>query len=140
LAKNTILTIGDCYALNYLINTVLSKDFIVQSVKSNAEAIKYLQTNLASRAIILDISDVNSECFELLEHLNTSAILRNIKTIIISSSHDEFLKTKTMELGAMLFLTKPFDPIYLSDTIKQLIDFGRKEPFIKMKKEVLLKQ
>jgi PleD family two-component response regulator len=71
--------------------------------------------------VILDIADASSENMDLLEHFNTSAVFKNIKTVVISNSDDESLKDKTVQLGASLFLTKPFDPIYLSKMVKDMV-------------------
>jgi PleD family two-component response regulator len=120
-AKKAILTIEGCNAMSYLMDTVLGKDFAVTSVKNCSDAIDHLQSDQKD-LIILDISDSNSENFELLEHMSTSAVLKNIRTVVISNSDDETLKNKTVELGASLFLTKPFDPVYLSDKVKSMIN------------------
>lgn len=71
--------------------------------------------------MVIDIPDVNAENFALLEHVNSSAILKNIKTVVISNSNDENLRSKTMELGS-IFLTKPFNPVYLANHLKTILD------------------
>ncbi len=72
----------------------------------------------------MDIADSNSDNYELLEHIHSSSVLKNIRTVVISNSDDETLKNKTVKLGASLFLTKPFDPVFLSDKVKSLIGSG----------------
>lgn len=124
MAKKAILIIIDCYALNCLVNTVLSNDFDIFSAQSCAEAIKYLHSNLNLKAIVIDISDITAENLTLLEHINSSSILRNIKTVVISNSNDESLKNNALEMGSLLFLTKPFDPVYLSNSLKSSLNSG----------------
>lgn len=124
MAKKAILIIIDCYALNCLVNTVLSNDFDIFSAQSCAEAIKYLQSNLNLKAIVIDISDITAENLTLLEHINSSSILRNIKTVVISNSNDESFKNNALEMGSLLFLTKPFDPVYLSNSLKSSLNSG----------------
>ncbi len=121
MAKKEILTIEDCNALSYLINTVLGKDFAVTSVSCCTDAMNQLQAGLNKDVIIMDIPNSDSDNYELLEHIHSSSIFKNIRTVVISNSDDETLKNKTVELGASLFLTKPFDPVYLSDKVKDLI-------------------
>ncbi|MDB5203428.1 MAG: response regulator [Ferruginibacter sp.] len=125
--KKTILTIEDSNALSFLMSTVLKKDFAVTSVKSCSDALYHLQDDLNKDLIILDIPDADSDNFELLEHISTSAVFSNIRTVVISNSDDETLKSKTVELGASLFLTKPFDPVFLSDKVRSLIYLDGKE-------------
>jgi DNA-binding response OmpR family regulator len=44
--------------------------------------------------------------------------------VVISDSDDAQLKSKTAALGAQLFITKPFDPVYLSERVNELINLN----------------
>jgi DNA-binding NarL/FixJ family response regulator len=83
--------------------------------------------------VILDIADVSSENMDLLEHFYTSAVFKNIKTVVISNSNDESLKDKTVQLGASLFLTKPFDPVNLTEMLKNMVNSTELIPVKKRK-------
>jgi CheY-like chemotaxis protein len=131
--KKAILTIEDCNALSYLITSVLSKDYAVTSVETCVDAIRHLHGDYKKDLIILDISDSASDNFELLEHMSTSSVLGKIPTVVISNSDDETLRKKTVQLGASLFLTKPFDPVYLSDRVKDLVYQNSDAPVRKRK-------
>lgn len=119
--KKSILTIDGSNSISYLINTVLGEEFSVTSVNTCKDAINYLQIDHNKDLIILDIADVKSENIDLLEHFYTSSIFKNIKTVVISNSDDATLREKTVELGASLFFTKPFDPIQLSQMLKEIL-------------------
>lgn len=128
------MIIEDCNAINYLIGTVLKKDFNISSAKNSADAIDQLQSDLNKDLIILNISNTDCDNYELLEHMSSSGVLNDIQKVVISDSDDEQLKTKTAALGASLFFTKPFDPVYLSDQVKELIklnegSFSKKKKF-----------
>ncbi len=120
MVKKAILTIEDCSALSFLMNTVLEKDFIVTSVPDYGQAISHLQQDLDKDVIILDIENADSDNYAFLEHISSSSVLNKIRTVVISNSDDETLKNKTVQLGVSLFLTKPFDPVYLSDSVKNM--------------------
>ena len=120
--------------MNFLISTVLKKDFNITSAKNGIDAMHQLQSDLNRDLIILNISDVESDNFQLLEHISTSSVLKDIHRVVISDSNDEQLKSKSAELGASLFITKPFDPVLLSDSVRDLIklnetSFGKKRKF-----------
>ncbi len=104
----------------------MKKDFSVTSAKNSTDAIEQLRTDLEKDLIILDISSTDSENFELLEHISTSCVLNNIQRVVISNSDDQQLKNKTTELGASLFVTKPFDPVYLSEKLNALVSLNEK--------------
>lgn len=118
------MIIEDCKAINYLISTILKKDFNITSVKNTADAMSQLQSDIHRDLIILNIPRLESENFEFLEYMSTSGVLNDICRVVISDSEDEQLKNKTTELGASLFLTKPFDPVYLSDKVRELINLN----------------
>ena len=120
--------------MNFLISTVLKKDFNITSAKNGIDAMHQLQSDLNRDLIILNISDVESDNFQLLEHISTSSVLKDIHRVVISDSNDEQLRSKSAELGASLFITKPFDPVLLSDSVRDLIklnetSFGKKRKF-----------
>lgn len=119
MAKKVII-IEDCNAINFLISTILKKDYYITSVKNSTDAMVQLQTDVDRDLIILDIPNLDSDNFEFLEHISTSCVLNDICRVVISDSNDLNLKNKTAELGASLFITKPFDPIYLSEKVKEL--------------------
>ncbi|MFT3980379.1 MAG: response regulator [Ferruginibacter sp.] len=120
------MVIEECNAINYLISNVLKKDFNVTSAFNSADAMHKLRTDLEKDLIIMDISSTDSDNFELLEHISSSSVLSNIQRVVISDSDDEQLKNKTTALGASLFVTKPFDPLYLSEKVNALVSLNEK--------------
>ena len=130
--KNVII-LEDCNAINYLLSTVLKKDYSITSVKNCADAMTHLQTDLNRDLIILNISDSSSDNFELLEHISTSCVLNDIQRVVISDSKDEKFKSEISKLGASLFITKPFDPVFLSEKVRDLINHS--QPSISRKKK-----
>lgn len=71
---------------------------------SCSEAMKKLQSQDETDLIILDIPNDTSDNYKLLQHISTSSVLSNIRTVVISNSDDPSLKHKTAELGVSLFL------------------------------------
>ena len=97
------MIIDDCNAINFLIGTVLKKDFNISSAKNSADAMDQLQSDLNKDLIILNISDENCDNYELLEHIASSSVVNDIQRVVISDSDDEELKFKTAELGADVY-------------------------------------
>ncbi len=118
--KKNILTVENCNALSYVITSVLGKGYAVTNVENPVDAAECLYGNEKKDLIILDI-DQDSDNLELLKHINSSSVLGKIPTVVISNSDDPSLKNRTVKLGASLFLTKPFDPVFLSSKVKDLI-------------------
>lgn len=132
--KKAILTIDNSKAISYVFNTMFEKDYEVTSVQNFSEAINHLQSTPSNDLMIIDIPDADSENLEFLEHISTSSIFRNIPKVVISKSDDQQLKNRSVQLGASLFITKPFDPVYLSGKVQDLIYENGKKSIIKKRR------
>lgn len=132
--KKAILTIDNSKAISYVFNTMFEKDYEVTSVQNFSEAINHLQSTPSNDLMIIDIPDAESENLEFLEHISTSCIFRNIPKVVISKSNDQQLKNRSVQLGASLFITKPFDPVYLSDKVQDLIYENGKKSITKKRR------
>lgn len=115
-----ILTVEESKALSYVISTVLNNEYEVANANDCLEALHCLQSD-DKDLIILNIPNAESENLDLLKHLRTSAAFENIPTVVLANADDESLRNQSFELGASLFLTKPFDPVFLSDRVKDLV-------------------
>ena len=111
-------------ALQFLITTILSEKNIVKSVQNSRHAMQLFASGFEASLLIVDIPNMESENFEFMEHITTSSIFENIPVIVLSANADEELKNTCLELGATCFLTKPFDPVYLSEKVNQLLSVG----------------
>lgn len=119
--------------MNFILDSVLKADFTVTSVNDCGHALHELKSEKTQDLIILNVENGQSENFKFLEHLSSSAVLKDIKTIVISNYDDENIKHKSHALGADLYISKPFDPVFLHSSIQVLI--GEKiVPLIKKRK------
>jgi two-component system, chemotaxis family, chemotaxis protein CheY len=119
--RNSILIIEDSKALNYVLTTIFKNDFDVYSAKNYAEAFYYLRSKQIVDLIIINVPNDESENFMFLAHLSSSSLFYDIPTVVLSDSNDIQLRNKTKALGASLFQTTPFDPIRLTEKVKELM-------------------
>lgn len=131
--KRSILTIEDCKALRYLITTVLDNKYTVTTVPTSFDAMQFLTSNYEADLIILDIPSDASDNYELLEHISTSSVLKDIPVVVLSGKNDEMLKNKVVQMGASGFFPKPFDPVHLTEQI-DLILAKDKTPEVKKRR------
>jgi CheY-like chemotaxis protein len=68
--------------------------------------------------IVLDINMPGGTGLDALRKLKQSSKTGLIPIVVLSGSIDQSLPTKVKELGADAFLTKPVDPVALSDAIR----------------------
>lgn len=91
-----------------------------------AEKINQLRPDL----IFLDIQMPGKSGFDLLEELDS------VPTVVFTTAYDEYA-LKAFEYNALDYLLKPIEPKRLEDTVKKLIEKGRKKAAAEIDKEVL---
>ncbi len=119
--RKSILTIEDSGALNYLYNKIFEKEFNVSSVTNFFQAFRHLQTKSFSDLIIINIPDIKSDNYKFLKHISTSSLFCDIPKVIISKSDDVELKNEVLNFGVSLFISMPFDPLFLAGKIKEIL-------------------
>lgn len=124
--KKTILTIDDSKPVSYVLAIIFKNDFDVCSANNYSEAYSFLRSGQVVELIIINVPDEHSENFMFLAHLSSSSLYNQIPVAVLSVSSDSHLRNKIQALGASLFLNTPFDPIRLSEKVKELI--SEKEP------------
>jgi len=119
--RRSILTVENNKGLRYLISTILGTKHNVRTVQNSSEAMQLFSVGYEPSLAIVDVSSVESENFELMEHLCTSSMFKNVPVIVLSANRDEELKAVCLEAGATDFFTKPFDPVMLSERASQVL-------------------
>ena len=118
--KQQILAIDDSKAIRFLLQTVLAKDYNVVTAPDGCSAMYWLSKRNLPDFIITDpqLSDMND--WEFIEQLSSSGLYRDIPIIVISSLDKNETQLKCLEYGVVKYFTKPFNPVDLLDTLKNL--------------------
>ena len=108
LTANTILIVDDkpenIDLLTALLERVGVDLFIAQSGPETLELLKHIHPDL----ILLDVMMPGMDGFEVCRQMKMSATLQDIPVIFISALTDTLDKIKGFELGAVDYITKPF--------------------------------
>jgi response regulator RpfG family c-di-GMP phosphodiesterase len=129
--RKSILTIDDSKPVSYVLATIFKNDFDVYSANNYSEAFSYLRSGQLVDLIIINIPDEHSENFMFLAHLCSSSLYNYIPVAVLSVSNDSRFRNKLKALGTSLFFSTPFDPIRLSEKVKELISDKESKRFIK---------
>jgi two-component system chemotaxis response regulator CheY len=121
-----ILIIEDDSSLCMLLNHILGKSYKVNAVSNGMDAICALVDGSQPDVIISDMMMPSMDGLELLENLKLNGLFRDIPVVILSGMEDPFRKRRCEELGVHAFLSKPFKPKSLIDTIENAI--GTQKP------------
>lgn len=113
---HTIMVIDDDMAQLRIVKQLLSKEqYNVQLAGSGAEAVEQLNNNPLPQLILLDVSmpDMNGyDTYELIKQQH------DIPTIFLTASGDADAELTGLRLGAIDYITKPFDLDILLARIK----------------------
>ncbi len=117
--KKKVLCIEQNYSLGFVIKTVLSESFNVINVPNAFDAMNELSQEEID-CIILSVEQKNVQSLELLKHLHSSSLLKDIPVVVISDYEDEKLKSACIKHNVSETFKKPFDPLKLLESIRVL--------------------
>lgn len=122
--KHSILIIEDNADLLDFISAKLKDDYTV----SRCNGTKAIETalELMPDIVVCDLNLPEKDGFQICEALKTNMITSHIPVIILTAMDDNNTYIKSLEVGADLFLTKPFNLKVLKQSIKGLL-FNREK-------------
>lgn len=119
--KKQILAVDDSKAIRFLLQTVLGRDYQVITVPDGYSAMYYLSNRSQPDLIIADPQLPDMEDWELIKHLSTSGLHGEIPMVVLSGLEQEETESRCMEFGAVRYFLKPFNPVELMDSIRDLV-------------------
>jgi signal transduction histidine kinase/DNA-binding response OmpR family regulator len=122
--KHSILIIEDNVDLLDFIATKLKEDYSV--TRCNGTKAIEMALELMPDIVVCDLNLPEKNGFEICEALKTNMITSHIPVIILTATDDDNTYIKSLEVGADLFLTKPFNLKVLKQSIKGLL-FNREK-------------
>jgi signal transduction histidine kinase/DNA-binding response OmpR family regulator len=122
--KHSILIIEDNVDLLDFIAEKLKVDYTV--VRCNGTKAIEMALELMPDIVVCDLNLPEKNGFEICEALKTNMITSHIPVIILTAMDDNNTYLKSLEVGADLFLTKPFNLKVLKQSIKGLL-FNREK-------------
>jgi type IV pili sensor histidine kinase/response regulator len=121
--QNTILVIDDSVTVRRTLNRVLGRSgYQVLQCRDGQEAWDLL--NRQSEGIALAICDLempNMDGFTLMRLVRSHPTWQDLPIIVLTSRENPLHRQRASELGATHYLTKPFQPNTLLDTLTQVL-------------------
>lgn len=112
-----ILVIEDDSPLCWLLEKILKHDYEVIIMNNGLEAWCWLSEGNYPDLIISDIKMPSLDGVELLENLSNSGLFKDIPVIILSGYEDAAKRKQCLDLGAFMYLVKPFEPRLLLEIV-----------------------
>lgn len=126
----TLLIVDDDPVNLSLLNEVLKSDYKVMVAKDGKKAIVASRTNQPPDLILLDIVMPEMDGYEVLKKLKNTDETKNIPVIFVTSKGKEEDETKGLEMGAVDYISKPFNPSVVRARVKAHLELKRNRDFL----------
>jgi len=108
--KNKILIVDDAPQNIQVAVEILKNDYIISVATSGQKALDILEDGLDADLILLDIVMPNMDGFEVCRRLNSNPKFNHIPIMFLTILENEKDMIEGLELGAVDYVTKPFEP------------------------------
>ncbi|MGZ5286117.1 MAG: response regulator [Flavisolibacter sp.] len=116
----SILIVSGSTAMNYLLQTVLKKEYEIISVSDVFQAMQHLRKNKSIKTILIDLDFQMQHGWELIEHIKSSRLFK-LPVIVLSTDNNDTLKKKCYDFEVDEIFIKPFNPLDLIAAIKMIM-------------------
>ncbi|NJN20554.1 MAG: response regulator [Leptolyngbya sp. RL_3_1] len=118
---STVMIVDDSSALREMIAGLLSQaGMTILEAKDGVEAQQKLQASTPD-LVVVDIVMPNMNGYELCRWIKNNPGTQNVPVVICSSKGEEFDRYWGMKQGADAYISKPFRPNEMVETVKQLL-------------------
>lgn len=115
-----VLVIEDDEPFCWLLEKILGNKYKVFIMNDGMEALSWLSSGNTPDLIISDIRMPSLDGLQLLENLKQSGLYRDIPVIILSNFVDPRKRQECLDLGAVDYFVKPFEPQHLVSRVKEI--------------------
>ncbi|MBP5161559.1 MAG: response regulator, partial [Spirochaetales bacterium] len=129
--RRTVLVVEDEFVNSQLLGFILSEEYNVLYAEDGRKALDVLKENVGSISMVLtDIKMPVMDGFELIKEMRSDESLGKIPIMVLTS--ESTYEEKSLDLGAIDFLTQPYDmPSIIKARVKRIIELAEGRTIIK---------
>lgn len=118
---STVLIVDDSQTLRQMLTELLQTSGLkVMSATNGLEAKEQIQTKVPD-LVITDLIMPEMNGYELCRWIKNEPATQGIPVLMCSTKSEEFDRYWGMKQGADAYITKPFHPVEMMKTVKQLL-------------------
>jgi DNA-binding response OmpR family regulator len=122
-----ILLVDDEASLRLLVSTTLAtQNFEIYEAARGDEAL-ILISRLHPRLVLLDIKLPDISGIEICRRVKADPLVQDVKIVMLTAMANDTERRSAMEAGADRYLTKPFSPLNLLETVTHLLGAAEKK-------------
>jgi len=125
LDKQRILVVDDERLNRKVLSDLLKKEQTVILAKSGEQALQRVDRDSGIDLILLDVMMPGMDGYEVLRHLKNNDKTREIPVIFITARHSTEDEERGLLLGAVDYVTKPFNPAIVMARVANHLGFVR---------------
>jgi DNA-binding response OmpR family regulator len=123
-----VLLVDDEDALRLLVSTTLAnQNFEILEAARGDVALKVIWEQ-HPRLVLLDIRLPDMSGLDICRRIKTDPLVSDIKVVMLTGVADDEERRAAMDAGAERYLTKPFSPLNLMETVTNLLEPPREPP------------
>ena len=126
--QQAVLVVDDDPVLTRLLVAILGKPGRVVRVAMTGLAILEELRTRRFDLVILDLGLPDLDGRMVLASFRKNPLTATLPVLVVSASSDEWVAAECLALGAVGYLSKPFDPMALADKVTELLALPRVEP------------
>ena len=121
--SNSCVLVVDDNRINRLklIRALSEENYGISEASGGREAIDSLQTQ-EIHLVLLDILMPDVDGYQVLEQMQSDQALRKIPVIMVSAVDEQDEVDRCLEMGAVDYITKPFDTEVLKDRVRSNLE------------------
>ena len=128
--KPTILVVDDMTTTLLLIHDLLKDTYEVKIAKSGAKALEILESPNDIDLILLDIEMPDMNGYDVCKRIKNNETIKNIPIIFITGRTSQEDEEYGLNLGAIDYITKPFNKAIVKLRIKNYLDLKIKNDML----------
>jgi CheY-like chemotaxis protein len=118
----TILLVDDAADIRRLLSATLDpREYHIYEARDGAEAVAMCMEHRPDAAIIDVQMPGELDGIEATRRIKETPRTRDCQVVVLSGLGDDTYVSRALEAGAAAYLTKPFSPLELIDTIEKLV-------------------
>ena len=134
--KQKILIVDDTPANIQILNETLKDDYEIYFAMNGKDALQNAQKVIPD-LVLLDIMMPGMDGYEVCGALKRNSLLKDIPVIFITALNQEDHETKGLGLGAVDYITKPFNPEIIKLRVNNHLELKRHRDALALRNEEL---
>lgn len=125
--ETMILIVDDSKTNRSMLKDIFKDSYLLAEAVDGEEAMKQLRQNQNIAMVLLDLNMPRMDGYEVLEEMQKDPVLSKIPVVVNTQFGDAQNEIKALKLGAVDFITKPYNPETVLHRVRNVIDHMRYE-------------